>query len=609
MGDFNAKSSLWDRNRKNNHHNDQRAKSIIDFITNSNCIIMNDGSETRISPVLNHLNSALDLTIIDQSYFGKFEWKVAACSYGSDHLPTMISSSNKYETLVKEIWDLKKTNWDYFNIDCKLADIFEDDCDDVNILDDRLSEQILNGLKISTPLIRIDPNKRKKPPWFDDELLNMKREKTKLLKKYRSDQSKENLINLKRVNAKYRREMRIKKEKSWEKFVSETGDLESRDMWKRLNIINGKNANKTISNLEANNGEIIEDRFKIANSLGSFYQSISSVETLDAEEKRNIINLRNSLMIEAVNGFQELDIDFKEHELIYAISNTKNSAPGPDEFKYAIFKNLHGSNLSHLLKYYNKIWSDGKRPDSWNLSKIIPIPKSKTVKQPKDTRPINLINTRAKLFDKMVNTRLTYLLEDNKMLDDQQFGFRRNKQTLSSMLVLNKDILDAFDRKSHVQLISFDIYKAFDRVWPETVLKALQKYKIGGRIYSYISSFLEKRFYNVAIGLTISDEFYTELGVPQGSPLSSTLFLIAFQGLLDELKLIKDVKYSAYADDLMIYADQKENVVNQRNLQIAIDKITMKGKNTGLRFSYEKTHSIHFCRKRNCLNNSNTLEG
>lgn len=612
MGDFNAKSSIWDSNRRNNNYNDQRAKSIINFLNNSNCIILNDGSETRISPIFNYKNSALDLTIVDKSFFGKFEWKVVECCYGSDHLPTMISTQNNYEVTVNEIWDYQNTDWDCFNRTCELSDIFNDngvDVEDVNILDIRLTEQILNGLKASTPLIRINPNKRKKPPWWDEDLQVMKREKIKMLKKYTRIQSKENLTNLKRINAKYRLAIGIKKKNSWEKFISDVEDLESKDMWNRLNVINGKAVHKAIKNLEDGNGGVIEDRFIMANRLGSFYQSISSVESLDEQENLNKTYLRNSLESTFDNDFQEFDQDFTKHELVTAIKNTKNTAPGPDGFKYIIFKKLSNLNLLSLLRYYNIIWCTGVRPDSWNVSKVIPIPKTGRVKQPKDTRPINLINNKAKLYDKMTNARLIYILEENKMLDSKQFGFRRNKQTLSSMLQLNKDILDAFENRSHVQLISFDIYKAFDRVWPETILKTFQRYKIGGRIYKYIASFLKKRIFKVSIGMTSSDEFHTELGVPQGSPLSSTLFLMAFQGILDELKTVKQVKYSAYADDLIIYADNNGNLVNKSILQIAIDKITKKGQETGLKFSYEKTHAIHFCRKRNCLSETNTLEG
>lgn len=145
-----------------------------------------------------------------------------------------------------------------------------------------------------------------------------------------------------------------------------------------------------------------------------------------------------------------MDADITREELEAAIKNTKNTAPGPDDFKYEIFKKLNSCNLTFLLKFYNIIWRSNSRPLSWNTSKVIPVPKTSDVVTPKDTRPINLINTKTKLFDKIVNNRLIYILENNKLLDAQQYGFRKNRQTLSSMLILNTDIIKAFEDKSHI---------------------------------------------------------------------------------------------------------------------------------------------------------------
>lgn len=607
MGDFNAKNCLWDNDRKNNTFTDSRSKSIINFINKSNFAILNDGSSTRISPILNQKNSALDLTIVDGSLFGHFNWSVADCSYGSDHLPTMLSSIRTFESTSKMIWDYKNTNWDFFNINCKIKDIFENNEENIDILDERLSFQIKNGLQNSTPFLCFKAGKRKKPPWWDQELDKMKKEKTKLLKKFVKSQSKDDMISLKKINAKYKFSIVKKKKESWEKFVYEAGDLESRDMWKRIALINGKSFNKIIKTIKDDQGLVVEDHEQIANILGKFYQSISSLETFTDVEKRNLMSLRNKIEPDFVNKFPQLNVDFNEHELLTAIGNTKNSAPGNDGYKYIIFKKLHSENVSSLLKFFNKIWTTGIRPSSWNVSKVIPVPKCPNVTKAKDTRPINLINTKAKLFDKMVNSRLIYILETHNCLDKQQFGFRKNKQTLSSMLILNRDILDSYEKKSHLQLISFDIYKAFDRIWPETILQKLQSFGIGDNIFKYLSSFLKAREFTVSNGSASSSKFVTVLGVPQGSPLSSTLFLIAFQGILDEIKKIANVKYSAYADDLVIYSCKTDNNENTKNLQAAIEKITEKGMKTGLKFSVEKSNAIHFCRKRNCVRTPNRL--
>lgn len=607
MGDFNARNSLWDSNRKKNPFSDSRSKSIINFINNSNCTILNDGAATRISPILNQMNSALDLTIVDTSLYSLFEWSVAECSYGSDHLPTMLVSNRIFESSIKKIWDYVNTDWDLFNINCNISHIFENDENDIDILQQRLHHQILNGLEKSTPLLQFKPGKRKKPPWWDTELTEMKKEKTKLLKKFVKLHSKVNMIALKKANAKYQKAISEKKKISWEKFVSETGDLESKDLWKRIGLINGKSVNKIIKNIEDDQGIVVEDQEQITNILGQFYQSISSMETLSEVEKNNLLNQRNELRPDFINKFPELCVDFNMNELMTAISNTKNSSPGKDGYKYIIYKKLRLKNITALLKFYNKIWESGKRPTAWNVSKVIPIPKSTNIKKAKDTRPINLFNTDGKLYDKMINSRLSYILEFYNLLDKQQFGFRKNKQTLSSMLILNKDVLNAFKKSSHIQLISFDIFKAFDRIWPETILEKLQNYGIGGRIYNYIYSFLGKREFTVSNGMSTSSTFVTELGVPQGSPLSSTLFLVAFQGILDEIKNMEGIKYSAYADDLVIYSCEEENEDNTKILQDAIKKITDKGMKTGLKFSVEKSNAIHFCNKRNCERTPNRL--
>lgn len=91
----------------------------------------------------------------------------------------------------------------------------------------------------------------------------------------------------------------------------------------------------------------------------------------------------------------------------------------------------------------------------------------------------------------------------------------------------------------------------------------------------------------------------TNIGVPQGSPLSSSLFLIVFQFVLDSLKTMGDeVFYAAYADDLLIYSNIKDNKINESRMKRAIDLITSKGDEIGLHFSEEKTKSMHICRKK-----------
>lgn len=211
MGDFNAKSYLWDSGRKGNYSEDRRSREIINFINNNDYVIMNNGDPTRISTVYNHQNSAIDLAIINEKLEADFDWSVAKYSYGSDHLPTFLNTNRwSSNNMMDHIWDLTTTNWNIFNNNCKLEEIFDDE--DVNTLDKNLQAQVIRGLEHSTSKIACKTNKRKLAPWWDDELRKLKREKINMLKKFTSDQSKENMVFLKKTNAKFKRKLAEKKQ-------------------------------------------------------------------------------------------------------------------------------------------------------------------------------------------------------------------------------------------------------------------------------------------------------------------------------------------------------------------------------------------------------------
>lgn len=611
MGDFNTKSFLWDSNRKF-IFNDHRANKLIDFLDDSEMVLLNDGSTTRISPIFNQKNSALDLTLVHKDLHLKFNWSVAESEYGSDHLPTLLSPINKdnFTTHERIIWALKTTDWDLFNEVCDLNLITE--AVNVDDMDEIINKQIIKGLEASTKFYKFPNNKKRSPPWWDDELRNLKKEKIKLLKKYVKKQTKENLTNLKKFNALFRKKLRKKKQDSWEKYINDiNGDMELKDLWNRVRKVNGENVSKHIRNLLNDNDEIIEDKKLIVDMLGKHYESISSTESLDENEIKRYQNLKQKTSnLRITNDFTHLNKDFSINEMRVALKNTHDSAPGPDGLKYKIYKNLSSKNQNQLLKFYNRIWSCGIRPKSWSFSTIIPIKKNRNVMKPDNTRPINLINNITKLMDKMVNARLINTLESNNILDKTQFGFRQNKQCLDSIMKINNDVLEARKLRSHTQLVSFDIKKAFDTTWPDSIIWKLQSNKIGGNLLTYLKKFLGPRYFKVFNNSTSSEIFNTNVGVPQGSPLSSTLFLIAFQHILDALKPLSDVlHFSAYADDLVIYVTGKDNMKNQQIIQKSINDIAEAGLSVGLLLSEEKTKSLHMCTKRNCFVPDNYING
>lgn len=163
MGDFNASSLIWDDKLKRKHSSDSRANKVIDFLNNSDYVIMNNGSPTRISTVFNHSNSAIDLTIVHKDLFSMYDWQDANMDYGSDHLPICLKLNGVQQPRSMEtFWDYKKTDWETFNRTCNFNTIFEGSENSTEIIDDRIVNEIIKALKSSTPNIKPDYNKQKK---------------------------------------------------------------------------------------------------------------------------------------------------------------------------------------------------------------------------------------------------------------------------------------------------------------------------------------------------------------------------------------------------------------------------------------------------------------
>ena len=93
--------------------------------------------------------------------------------------------------------------------------------------------------------------------------------------------------------------------------------------------------------------------------------------------------------------------------------------------------------------------------------------------------------------------------------------------------------------------MALDISKAFNRVWHASLLHKLKSYGISGQIFSLISSFLSNRQLRVVLDGKSSQEYPVNAGVPQGSILGPTLFLLYINDLPDDV--ICDI--AVYADD------------------------------------------------------------
>ena len=119
----------------------------------------------------------------------------------------------------------------------------------------------------------------------------------------------------------------------------------------------------------------------------------------------------------------------------------------------------------------------------------------------------------------------------------------------------------ALNKPGATRAAALDISKVFDRVWHAGLLHKLKPYGISGQIFGLISSFLSNRRLQVVLGGKSSQEHPLNVGVPQGSILGPTHFLLYIDDLLDDV--ICDM--AIYADDTTLYSkcDQASDLRQQ----------------------------------------------
>ena len=110
-------------------------------------------------------------------------------------------------------------------------------------------------------------------------------------------------------------------------------------------------------------------------------------------------------------------------------------------------------------------------------------------------------------------------------------------------------------------MVVLDISKAFDRVWHAGLLHKLKSYGISGQIFGLISSFLSNRRLQVVLDGKSSQEYPVIAGVPQGSILGPTLFLLYINDFPDDVIC----NIAIYANDTTLYSkcDQASDLWQQ----------------------------------------------
>ena len=244
----------------------------------------------------------------------------------------------------------------------------------------------------------------------------------------------------------------------------------------------------------------------------------------------------------------------KQNEIKDAICNLKNSnSSGYDEITTKFVKLSSPILIPALEKILNLSLSSGIYPSNLKTAKVIPIYKKGDSKSINNYRPISILSTLNKIFEKILYARLVNYIEKFDLFYKYQFGFRTNHSTEHALIEIVDQIRLSIDKNQLTCGIFIDLSKAFDTVDHNILINKLDHYGIRGNALNLFRSYLSNRKQYTVIENNKSQTNNINCGVPQGSVLGPLFFLLFINDLPN---CCPTGKVRIFADDTNVFFSQ-----------------------------------------------------
>nr|CAI5829658.1 unnamed protein product [Callosobruchus analis] len=585
-GDFNGHHDLWGSYKINT-----AGSNIVNLLNQTDLVILNDGSQTKISRSSQH--SAVDLTLVSPDMANIITWRVLPDTLGSDYFVILMSidspcQQNTDTIFPKTKWNTKKADWARYEIliDAYFSDGHRD-FEDLNLKYNYFMSGIEAAASASIPTKKpFQPNNRRpSPPWWDSDCDYIVSQRKQALVNYSTQSTLENYIKVKKEMAASKKLLKKKAKNHWMQYCSKLNkNTPSRELWQQAKKMQRSIRNNTCQNLDW---------------LDDFLNKIAPPSVSNNFEEETHYNQTN-------NDFFDTPITY---EFNYILKNTSNTSPGYDQVTYDMLRNLPLSAKLYLIEIYNAVWLDGKDIDSWKNSIVLPILKPDKNPNIADSyRPITLLSCVLKTFERVIKNRLEFYFQSVSKLPSNQFGFKKGYSTTDAVSQLVTDIQITFSKNDYAGAAFLDLKGAYDSVDISLLRKKLLKMSLPLRVANMLCKlFLDRKIFIRSMNNTLVGPRCVSVGLPQGSVLSPILFNIYTSDLHEE-----EISYNIiqYADDFVIYNTNKTWEDCLSNTRLSISDISKKLVTMGFSLSPEKSSIVFFSRHRiqnmECVEVNNT---
>lgn len=246
----------------------------------------------------------------------------------------------------------------------------------------------------------------------------------------------------------------------------------------------------------------------------------------------------------------------------------------------------------------NNCLRSGCFPRRWKEARLVLTRKpGKPLEVPSSYRPLSMVNTIGKLFERVVKRRLeTHLSRNPEGPSGNQFGFRRGRSTIDAIEkaldIVNRNEAKPWRRRELCALVSIDVANAFNTVPWDKIGDALTRKNTPAYLVRLLRDYFREKLIQTDAG-----DIEVTSGVPQGSVIGPILWNIFYDDLLQQ-RLPEGIEIIAFADDIAVVGIAKNTDLLEAAMNRSLSLISEWIDTNGLRISVNKTVAMTMTTKR-----------
>ena len=454
IGDLNARHPNW-----YDVHTNHKGYQLNDWLCDKeNLRVYNAPQPTSLRSqaildlVIGPLQLSFDRTEIDQTM------------QVTDHYPVHWNISSFKPTSPQQ-YNVKRINWKLISciLDLKqnffftLAEQMKNAPTDFILL----YEKFLVSLQERCTTYHIIQQYRPSLPLY---VVNIIKQRRRLLHLYRSTRSSEHRELLYRMNRYIHYELRAIRKVQWQEFCHRLEPKNTQRFWKQTRSLFHKRYHRIQGLIDEDNDQILCEPHLMIKHAFEYYST--AFQENDSPHQNAQVPEFSKNITEKLLELPSKPFMFKINDLLLAIRRLKTkTSSGHEKVSNTLLKSIPTTHYCFLLQIFNQLLVRNEYPSHWKMSKMILLPKEKSnLLSLNKTRPISLLPCLGKVYERCFLVYLRQWMEDSWIHPSEQSGFCERHSTTTRFVKFIQDISSGLLQQTAVLVIYVDFTKAFDQL-------------------------------------------------------------------------------------------------------------------------------------------------